>query len=83
VESADAVLKTLDVLPVSAFRDRVAAMAGRYSEMLLAAAQLLEPKAKRAEMPSATLRTEADVDEWAAKVVPLLKEQLSGGPVLV
>lgn len=83
VDSADSVLKTLDQLSFPAFRDRIAAMPGRYGQLLLEAAKLLEPRIRKAEMPAATLRTEADVDAWVAEVVPLLKEQLKEGPVIV
>jgi len=83
VKDTGSILTTLNLVSLSALNDRIAAMPGRYQHILLEAAQLLEPLAHRANLPSATLKTEADVDVWLAEAETRLKEQVKKGPVLI
>jgi len=83
VADTDAMLKTLEAYPIAALRDRIAAMDGRYQTIVLEAAQLLEPKSQRARFPSATIKTEQDVDQWLVEAGAQLKEQVKQGPVIV
>lgn len=83
VEDTAAVLQTLDAVTLSALKDRIAAMSGRYEQIILEAARLLEPQANRAILPSATLKTDADVDQWITKATAALKEQLKKGTLIV
>jgi len=43
---------------------------------------MVEPMACRARLPSATLKTEDDVDVWLAEAEDKLKKQLKQGPVV-
>jgi len=83
VEDTSAVLATLDAITLPALKDRIAAMPGRYEQIILEAARLLEPQIKKAVLPSATLKTDADVDQWVANTSARLKEQIKDGPVIV
>ena len=83
VADTDSILKTLNAISLPALKDRMAAMPGRYQQMLLEAAQLLEPMARRANLPSATLKSEIDVDVWLKDAEARLKEQLKQGPVII
>jgi hypothetical protein len=83
VESTEAVIATLDTSPLPALRDRIAAMPSRYDELLLAAAQLLEPMAKKVDLPSRTLKSDKDVDEWVDEARGILKAAIKDGPVIL
>jgi hypothetical protein len=83
VGSTAAVLATLDAAPLPALRDRIAAVPSRYNAMLVSAAQLLEPKARKVDLPGGTLKTEADVDAWVDGVRGMLKKAVKDGPVIL
>lgn len=83
VESPEAVLRTLDAHPLAGLKDRLAAMTGRFDQLILAAARLLEPKVRKAQIPAATLRTEKDVEAWLVKTAVELKAQIRNGPVMI
>ena len=83
VDTTDAILHTLGHTSLSALKDRIAAMAGRYDLILLEAAQLLEPELQKVTLPARTLKTQADVDAWLDQTRKLLMEKLSQGPILV
>ena len=55
----------------------------RFSRALDEASALLEPKAVRVTLPSATLHTIADLDPWFAQVRQQVEEQLKTGPVIL
>ncbi|MCF8090824.1 MAG: BREX system P-loop protein BrxC, partial [Desulfotignum sp.] len=83
VDTTDAVLQTVAHTSLSALKDRIAAMPGRYDQVLLKAAQLLEPELQKVNLPARTLKTQADVDAWLDQTRKLLMEKLSQGPILV
>lgn len=83
VEDTSAILHTLDRLPLGTFRDRVAAMPGRFDAVALGAARLLEPEIQDVALPSRTLKTEEDIDAWLEEVGELLKTRIQNGPVIV
>jgi hypothetical protein len=83
VADTQSTLNTLDRYPLTSLRDRIAAMDGRYQAIILEAAQLLEPKSQRARLPSSTMKTIDDVDQWLAQAEAVLKEQIKQGPVIV
>jgi hypothetical protein len=49
----------------------------------MTAAELLEPNAVRITIPTATLRSEVEVDEWLSKVCEEIIKQLQDGPVII
>jgi hypothetical protein len=83
VADTQSILDTLETTSLTALRDRIAAMDGRYRAIILEAAQLLEPKSQRAKLPSATVKTAEEVDQWLAQAEQVLKEQIKQGPVIV
>jgi len=82
VESTESILATLESTRLSAIKDRIAALPNRYSQMAFQAAKLLEPQTQEVELPSTTLKTEDDIDQWVATVSELLKDRLRNGPVI-
>lgn len=81
--STEEVLATLDSVNIAMFADRVAAMPSRFDEVMRSAAELLEPKAQFLRVPSRTLRTDAEIDEWLAEVGLEIKKALANGPVVI
>ena len=82
VNTTEAILKSLDTVGISALKDRVAAMPGRFSQVQMQAAKMLEPEVQQISLPTPTLKSEKDVDAWLADVRQLLVEQLKKGPVI-
>jgi len=83
VESTDDVLNTLDLISLSAFRDRVAAMPSRFDQVILAAAMMMEPEIQSVKLPHQTFKNESDVEAWLAKSREILIEKLKIGPVMI
>ena len=82
--STDAALVTvLDTRNLAARRAEADAVAGRVSTALKQAAQLLEPKVQFVALEKATLHTEAEVLQWAARQEAALLAALKSGPVQV
>lgn len=83
VQSTEDVLKTLDAISLSMFSDRIAAIPERFETVKFAAAKLMVPKVQRVKLPSKTLKTEEDMNEWLQEVTLILKEKVKNGPVIV
>lgn len=83
VDTTDAILRTLGQTGLTALKDRIAAMSGRYDQILLETARLLEPELQKVSLPARTLKTQADVDAWLEQTRKLLMDKLSQGPILV
>jgi len=47
------------------------------------ASQLLEPKAVKIHLPSATIKDTADLEAWIAGVRAQVEKQLKDGPVIL
>lgn len=82
LDSTESILNTLETVGISALRDRIAAMPGRYSQLLVQAARLLEPEVQEVSLSSPILKTEQDVDEWLAQAREHLLQKLKNGPVI-
>ena len=83
VGSAEALLASLERLPLSMLSDRVAAIARRFDEVLEGAATLLEPQAHTVMLPRTTLTNEAELEHWLEQVRAQLKTALAQGPVMI
>lgn len=83
VSTSEEVLATLDALPLNVVADRIAAMPGRFDQVILEAATLLEPLAQRVKIPRWTLATETEIEEWITEVRKQLKEAVAKGPVVI
>ncbi len=82
LDDTDSILNTLDGISLSALSDRVAAMPGRYTQMLVEAARLLEPEVKKISLPSTILKNEEDIDAWLAQVKKILIARIKDGPII-
>ncbi|CAA9891063.1 conserved hypothetical protein [Candidatus Methylobacter favarea] len=83
VASTDDVLSTLGLLQLTAFKVRVAALNARFNEVLIAAAELLEPQAQFVSLPSRTIRTEEDIEMWLEDSKHSIQKALELGPVVI
>jgi hypothetical protein len=55
----------------------------RFTRALEEATRLLEPKAVRVTLPSASLKSTEDLDQWLSEVRALVEDQLKEGPVIL
>ena len=60
----------------------VKALPARIEDALAAAAALLEPKARAVNLPGALLKSEAELDDWLARVRERIAKALGDGPVI-
>ena len=77
------VLDSLDRLSLDGWRTRAAALPQLFAEARAQADKLVEPKTRHIKLDSATLRTEEEVRDWAAKTERSLIKQVKQGPVVV
>jgi hypothetical protein len=77
------VIDALDVCTLEQWNDRREALKNKFESAREEAAQLLMPKAVRAQLPRGTLKTEGEIDEWLEKAKQELEEKLTQGPVIV
>ncbi len=64
-------------------RNWLDAVPQRFARALDEASQLLEPKAVRVILPSATIKDTAELEQWLADVREEVAEKLKAGPVIV
>jgi len=83
VENTEAVLNTLDAIPLTTFKDRIAAMPGRFDQILFDGAKLMEPQAQEMKVPRRVLKTEAEIEVWINEVKSQLKTALKKGPIVI
>jgi hypothetical protein len=83
VTSTDDILRTLNAYSLNALADRIAALPGRFNQVLQAAAELLEPEIRFVTVSRRTLKTGEDVNEWVTEVREKLMAALAEGPVAV
>jgi hypothetical protein len=76
-------LATLDATPLKEWENRTAAISERIKAALLEAARRLEPKAERVTLPSASLKTEEDVDTYLTKVRAAIMTHIADGHSVV
>lgn len=79
----DEVLAALRGSSLSERRNLVDAVPQRFARALEEAARLLEPKAVRVILPSATIKTETELDAWLDTARQQIAEKLKDGPVIV
>jgi hypothetical protein len=56
-------------------------MTGRFDNVLKRAAELCQPEVQFIQVPRRTLKTEEEIDAWAAEMTERLKTALKQGPV--
>lgn len=83
VGTEEDLLSSLAEIPLESWATRRDALPQRFAKALEEAARLLEPKAVRVTLPSATIRDEKELVAWLKEVETKLRKQLSKGPVIV
>jgi hypothetical protein len=79
----DEILTALRNSTLADRRNLLDAVPQRFSRALDEASRLLEPKAQRVGLPSATIRNASELDQWLADVRKRVEEKLKDGPVIV
>jgi hypothetical protein len=79
----DQILTALRNRSLPEYRNLVDAVPQRFARALEEAARLLEPKAVRVTLPSATIKREAELDAWLDDVREQVVDKLKDGPVIL
>jgi len=79
----DEILAALRLKTLTDRRNLLDAVPQRFARALDEASQLLEPKAVKIHLPSATIKDTADLEAWIAGVRAQVEEQLKDGPVIL
>ena len=83
VQTTAEVLNTLATCTLDMFRDKVAAMQGRFDKVLQSAAELCEPEVQFVQLPRRTLKTPDEIDAWVDEAKQQLREALQNGPIVI
>jgi hypothetical protein len=83
VGSESELLASLAEISLDSWATRRDALPQRFANAVEDGAKLLEPKAVRMTLPSATLRDVTDLRSWLGEVEARLRDQLKKGPVIV
>lgn len=82
--STDAkLLEVLDANSLSAWRDRIGLVSSRREQARQRAAKLLEPESVTVATPSATIKTEKDLDDYVEKVRALVHPSLASNKTVI
>lgn len=77
------VIDSLEKCTIEQWNDRTVALDSKFESAREETAQLLMPKAVRADLPKRTLATEEDIAQWLQEAEHELKDKLLQGPVIV
>ena len=77
------VLETLNETPLPEWENKTAALPERIARALLEAERRLEPTARRVNLPTASLKTVGDVDDYLAKARIMILEHVNAGVPVV
>ena len=80
---AEELLESLDEVPPTSWEDRRRALSQRFDELRMEVARLLEPKVVRVQLPRATVRDEAELEQWLKDARAAVLEKLKDGPVML
>ena len=83
IAQEDELIDALRRAPLGHWQDRIDALPARIDSLLAAAAKLLEPKAQRVTLPSATIRDAAELAAWLDEAKTLIDTKLKEGPVIL
>ena len=79
----DEILAALRASTLAARRNFLDAVPQRFSRALDEASRLLEPKAQRVVLPSATIHNPIELDQWLAAARKEVEDKLKEGPVIL
>jgi hypothetical protein len=83
VGSDSELAEALETTPFSTWESETQALPARFNQLILEAARESEPKARRLELPSATIKDEGQLDEWLASARTSIAAAIKEGPVIV
>lgn len=83
VATEDSLLDALGRADAATWQTRRDALPQRVAEARLVMARATEPKATRVQLPSATLRSEQELEAWVSDVRTRVVEELKRGPVII
>ncbi|QDV91803.1 hypothetical protein RAS2_29090 [Phycisphaerae bacterium RAS2] len=83
VGTDETLLATLDIAPLSSWKDKADALPSRFANAAVKAAKLLEPKIQQVKLTSGTLKTPNEVKAWVAEKQCELLERLKSGPIVI
>jgi hypothetical protein len=83
VATEDELIKTVAANAISWWQDLIQLLPTRFANARAAAAFELEPKSQQVRLPSATIRTEADLAQWLGAAEKAIKAKLAEGPVIL
>jgi len=78
-----ALLRCLEECPLSSWKTRTNALPQQFTNAVLSAAKLLEPKTQHVHLSSPTLKTPEEVKDWVAKTEVELRHKLKIGPIVI
>lgn len=81
LNDAEAILDSLGEVSLEQWTDRTDSLGSKFDSARLEAAELLQPKLQRINLPRQTFESEADVDAWLAAVKLQILSKLNDGPV--
>ncbi|ALY39435.1 MULTISPECIES: BREX system P-loop protein BrxC [Pseudomonas] len=81
LNDAEAILDSLSEVSLEQWTDRTDSLASKFDSARLEAAELLQPKLQRINLPRKTFESEADIDAWLAEVKQQILSKLNDGPV--
>lgn len=79
--NADAIIEALHQTSLEQWSDRTSSLTSRFEAARIEAAELLQPKLQRINLPRRTFTDAAEVDAWLEQVKQQLLEKLNDGPV--
>ena len=81
LNDAEAIIDSLSDVSLEQWTDRTESLASKFDAARLDAAELLQPKLQRINLPRKTFESEADVDAWLTEVKQQILSKLNDGPV--
>lgn len=83
VATTEEVIQTLGAITLGALEDRVKSLSSRFDAVLLASAELMQPQAKRISLPTQTITSESEMEEWLTEAKKRISSALEQGPVII
>jgi hypothetical protein len=83
IGTEDEILSALRSGSLADRRNLLDAVPQRFARAVDEAGRLLEPKAQRVTLPSATIRTSGDLDIWLSNAKMQIEDKLKDGPVIL
>ena len=77
------ILATLERTPLSTLADRVAVLESRFNSAVVAAVEMISPKARVVKLPGRTINSEQEIDSWLGDVKSIIKKALKEGPAII